>query len=102
MQNEVYSVIKDLKKLLGGWAWVRFWKTIQSSQQRTDTFGEPLGVPVIKPTHSLNQPGGTGYYPGKPKKKNFLKFKVAAVVKEISSMPVVAGSITGFSRTTFG
>ena len=64
MQNEVNSLIKDLKKLLGGWAWVRFWKTIQSSQQRTDTFGEPLGFPVIKPG--------------------------------------VAGSITGFSRTTFG
>ena len=32
------------------------------------TFGEPLGVPVIKPTQILNQPGGTGLYPGKPQK----------------------------------
>ena len=32
------------------------------------TFGEPLGVPVIKPTHILNHPGGTGLYPGKPQK----------------------------------
>ena len=30
------------------------------------TFGEPLGVPVIKPTQILKQPGGTGLYPGKP------------------------------------
>ena len=29
------------------------------------SFGEPLGVPVIKPTQILNQPGGTGLYPGK-------------------------------------
>ena len=34
------------------------------------TFGEPLGVPVIKPTQILNQPGGTGLYPGKPQKKH--------------------------------
>ena len=33
------------------------------------TLGEPLGVPVIKPTQILNQPGGTGLYPGKPQKK---------------------------------
>ena len=32
------------------------------------TFGEPFGVPVIKPTQILNQPGGTGLYPGKPQK----------------------------------
>ena len=32
------------------------------------TFGEPLGVPVIKPTQILNQPGGTGLFPGKPQK----------------------------------
>ena len=32
------------------------------------TFGEPLGVPIIKPTQILNQPGGTGLYPGKPQK----------------------------------
>ena len=35
------------------------------------TFGEPLGVPVIKPTQTLNQPGGTGLYPGKPQKNTF-------------------------------
>ena len=33
------------------------------------TFGEPLGVPVIKPTQILNQPGGTGLYPGKSQKR---------------------------------
>ena len=33
------------------------------------TFGEPLGVPVLKPTQILNQPSGTGLYPGKPQKK---------------------------------
>ena len=32
------------------------------------TFGEPLGVPVIKPTQILNQPGRTGLNPGKPQK----------------------------------
>ena len=32
------------------------------------TFGEPLGVPDIKPTQILNQPGGTGLDPGKPQK----------------------------------
>ena len=32
------------------------------------TFGKPLGVPVIKPTKILNQPGRTGLYPGKPQK----------------------------------
>ena len=32
------------------------------------TFGEPSGVPVIKPTQILNQPGRTGLYPGKPQK----------------------------------
>ena len=32
------------------------------------SFGEPLGVPVIKPTQIFNQPGGTGLYPGKPQK----------------------------------
>ena len=37
------------------------------------TFGEPLGVTVIKPTHILNQPGGNGLYPGKPKKFFFYK-----------------------------
>ena len=37
------------------------------------TFGEPLGVPVIKPTHILNHPGGTGLYPGKPQKVFFEK-----------------------------
>ena len=36
------------------------------------TFGEPLGVPVIKPTQILNQPGGTGLYPGKPQKNDVL------------------------------
>ena len=33
------------------------------------TFGEPLGVPDIKPTQILNQPGRTGLYPGKPQKR---------------------------------
>ena len=33
------------------------------------TFGEPLGVPVIKPTQILNQRGGNGLYPGKPQKR---------------------------------
>ena len=36
------------------------------------TFGEPLGVLVIKPTQILNQPGGTGLYPGKPQKSQNL------------------------------
>ena len=35
------------------------------------TFGEPLGVAVTKPTQILNQPGGTGLYPGKPQKSFF-------------------------------
>ena len=36
------------------------------------TFGEPLGIPVIKPTEQiLNQPDGTGFYPGKPQKDFF-------------------------------
>ena len=30
---------------------------------------EPSGVPDIKPTKNLNQPGGTGLYPGKPQKE---------------------------------
>ena len=34
------------------------------------TFGEPLGVPVIKPTQILNHSGGTGLYPGKPQKNS--------------------------------
>ena len=37
------------------------------------TFGEPLGVPVIKPTKILNQPGGTGLYPGKPLKRYLIR-----------------------------
>ena len=32
---------------------------------------EPSGVPDIKPTQILNQPGGTGLYPGKPQKVFF-------------------------------
>ena len=31
---------------------------------------EPSGVPDIKPTQILNQPGGTGLYTGKPHKKS--------------------------------
>ena len=40
------------------------------------TFGEPLGVPVIKPTQILNQHGGTGLYPGNQEshKKLSLRF----------------------------
>ena len=41
------------------------------------TFGEPSGVPVIKPTQILNQPGGTGLDPGKPQKV-FLFFFLAS------------------------
>ena len=32
-----------------------------------------MGVPVIKATQTLNQPFGTGLYPGKPQKSFFLK-----------------------------
>ena len=33
------------------------------------TFGEPLGVPVIKSTQILNQPGGAGLYTQESHKK---------------------------------
>ena len=45
------------------------------TQKHKTTFGEPLGVPVIKPTQILNQLGRTGLYPGKPKKKKKKKKK---------------------------
>ena len=54
------------------------------------TFGEPLGVPVIKPIQILNQPGGTGLYTGKPQK--------GVGDKPMSCKPGVAGSISGFSQ----
>ena len=41
------------------------------------TFSELLGVPVIKPTQILNQPGGTGLYPGKPQKSGVVDKRYA-------------------------
>ena len=53
------------------------------------TFGEPLGVPVIKPTQILNQLGRTGLYTGKPQK--------GVGISAMPCKPGVAGSIPGFS-----
>ena len=63
------------------------------------TFGEPLGVPVIKPTHILNQPGGTGLYPGKPKKKKKRKPKNVDIPKRLGVRAVVVDSSNNFLLT---
>ena len=42
---------------------------VRSQLLHKTTFGEPLGVPVIKPTQILNQPDRTGLYSTKESHK---------------------------------